>query len=337
MKKYISIILAVALTLCAGAPVLASGLSGEEPAVAAPASLSGEGLVTDAFTYDYGDEWGAYAYHIPKIDRPEPGIQAVNDAIWRAFYDDVMDSDYGPLTAIHEGWSAEPYSINYDWAVNGDVLSLWVWCSYSGDCNYYTVYNVSLTSGRKIADSELLDALGLDQAKYYARMGQVLSDAFEQSCAFCPEDELKQEQRQANNAAANIRAAQPYLGENGDLCAIGTACRSRPSILPACRSRPRWTTGWPGSWTAATANTSPVPTSRASTPRCASMPETAFTPAPAASSWTGTCNAISSNSTGTSPPWSRPSSPAICSTNTRTITSPWSCPTSRTTDTIDPT
>lgn len=222
MKKYISIILAVALTLCAGAPALASGLSGEEPAVAAPASLSGEGLVTDAFTYDYGDEWGAYAYHIPKIDRPEPGIQAVNDAIWRAFYDDVMDSEYGPLTAIHEGWSAEPYSINYDWAVNGDVLSLWVWCSYSGDCNYYTVYNVSLTSGRKIADSELLDALGLDQAKYYARMGQVLSDAFEQSCAFCPEDELKQEQRQANNAAANIRAAQPYLGENGDLCAIGT-------------------------------------------------------------------------------------------------------------------
>lgn len=211
MKKRISMLLACLLVLAAAAPALADG---DEPDYT--------DLVVDAFSYDYGDEWGAYGFHVPKIDRAGPGYQAVNDTIWKDVYDGELASEYGAMTAIREGWSPEPYTVSYQWSVNGDILSLRTLSRYSGDCDYYDVYNVSLSVGRQISDAELLDAVGLDQEKYYAQMGQVLSDAFEQSCSASPEDEFKQEQRQANNAAANIRAAQPYLDDNGDLCAIGT-------------------------------------------------------------------------------------------------------------------
>lgn len=213
MKKCLSIILAVVLAFGAAAPALAAG------------GLSGEELVTDAFTLDYGDEWGSYGFSVPKINRDDPGIQEVNEAIWKEFYDGILNTEYGPLTAIDEGWSAEPYSMEYRWAVNGDVLSLWVWCSYSGDYDVYSVYNVSLSAGRRISDSELLSVLGVEEDAFYAQVTAELSDQFEQLNGMFPtEDDFMREQldqaRANTSGEANVHAVRPYLTEDGELYAI---------------------------------------------------------------------------------------------------------------------
>ena len=210
MKKLISLFLAAALLLTAPAAALAEQ---------APDYTD---LVTDAFSYAFDDEWSTYDYHVPKINRDEAGIQAVNADIWAKYYEDELWGEYGALTALEQGYSSEPYSISYQWAVNGDLLSLVVASHFDADYNSYVIYNVSLSVGRRITDGELLDVLGISREDFAAQAGQVLADTFEEQCSFFPEDEFKAEQRAANNSAANAQAVKPYLDENGQLCVIGT-------------------------------------------------------------------------------------------------------------------
>lgn len=211
MKKLVCILLAAAVLLGAGVSALADG-----------AAADYAGLVTDAYASQYGDEWGSYGFAVPRINWDGDGIQAVNDAIWSELYEGLLRGESGALTAIEGGWSPEPYQMSYAWAVNGDVLSLRTVSSYSDDYNVYGVYNVSLSVGRRICDSELLSVLGIGQDDFYAQAGTVLSDTFEQQCGAFPEDDFKAQQRADNNSDANVRAVQPYLDENGDLCMIGT-------------------------------------------------------------------------------------------------------------------
>lgn len=211
MKKLLSMLLAAALILTAPAAAFASGSSSDY-----------SDLVTAAFSYTYGDEWGTYSYSVPQINWPGDGIQAVNDAIWEQLYDQQLYGQYGALTAVEEGYSGEPFGVSYEWAVNGDVLSLWTVSQYSGDCDTYSVYNISLSANRRITDDELLHVLGMEREDFYDRVRPVLADTFEQWCADFPEDEFKAEQRQGNNAEENVRAVRPYLGRNGALCVVGT-------------------------------------------------------------------------------------------------------------------
>ena len=209
MRELLSILLAALLL---AAPTTAC-------AVEAPDDTD---LVTDAFSYQAVGDYNSFA--LPRIDREGEGIQAVNDAIWRELYEEELYSEYGAMTAIEEGWSPEPYNMTYDWAVNGDLLSLWTVSSYSNDYNVYFVYNVSLSAGRRITDGELLDVLELDPDDFYGQAALVLSDTFEKQSSMSPEDEFKAQQRQANNDPANVRAVRPYLDGNGDLCVIGRIC-----------------------------------------------------------------------------------------------------------------
>ena len=208
MKKLLSILLAAVLALGLAVPALGA----EDPAE----------LVTDAFSYTYSDEWGDYGFAVPTINAEGEGIQAVNDAIWANLYEGVLYSEYGAMTAVEEGWSPEPWAVEYDWAVNGDVLSLWTVCHYSGDNDTYAVYNVSLSAGRRITDQELLGVAGIDQSVLYDRAAQALADAFEEMCGTFPEDEFKAQQRTGNNSDANIRAIRPYLDKDGGLSVVGS-------------------------------------------------------------------------------------------------------------------
>lgn len=204
MKKLVSILLAAALVLTAPAAALA-----------APAY---DVTVTDVFSYDGGD---GLEFHVPRIEYEGEGIQAVNDAIWADLYEDQLYSEYGAMTAIEEGWSPEPYRVTYKWDVSGDVLSLLTMSFYSNDYVVYGVYNVSLSVGRQITDSELLSALGVDEDQFLLFAQTALVQEFEAQFGAFPDDEFKQAQRQSNQSEDNARRVRPYLDGAGDLCGIG--------------------------------------------------------------------------------------------------------------------
>lgn len=209
MKKLITLILSGAMLLCA-------------PVAAAAAEPSDNAdLVTDAFTYTYADG-SEYGYHVPKINLDGDGIQAVNDAMWEELYEKQLRGDGGALTAIEGGWSPEPYAMDYKWALNGNVLSIWARASYSNDYGVYSVYNISVSTGQRISDRDLLSLVGVSQASFYANVKQVLSDTFEAQFGSLPEDEFKAEQRAGNISNSNVQAARPYLDRSGALCAIDT-------------------------------------------------------------------------------------------------------------------
>ncbi len=185
-------------------------------------SGSGADLVTDGYTYTYGDEWGDYGFHVPQIDREGPGFDEVNAAIWAELYEDQLMGEYGSVTAIEQGWSPEPYTVDYDWAVNGDILSLWTVSRYSGDCDFYSVYNVSLSAGRRVTNQELLDLAGVSEDQFYSAVRHALSAAFEEYNTYGQEDAFKAQQRGDNNSETNVRAVRPYLDKDGGLSVIGT-------------------------------------------------------------------------------------------------------------------
>lgn len=211
MKKYISIILAAALLLAA--PVFALAAEGFS-------SPDYSGLVTDAYSYDYGTEWGYWGFHVPQINWPGSGIQAVNDSLWQQLYEQQLVAN-GTLAAVEQGYGSGLLGISYRWAVNGDVLSLWVICDYDADYTTYLVYNVSLSAGRRITDSELLAAVGLSEEEYLSLAQTALTAAFDASYGSFPQDEFSLEQRQNTQAEANVRGARPFLSAGGELYVAG--------------------------------------------------------------------------------------------------------------------
>ncbi len=56
----------------------------------------------------------------------------------------------------------------YDWALNGDILSVITYEYAGGGYTFPTVYNFSVSEGRRLSDSELLDRLGVDPARFRA-------------------------------------------------------------------------------------------------------------------------------------------------------------------------
>ena len=206
MKKLVSILLAAALLLTPSAALADGGTSQ---------------LVTDDYTYSGSGEWGSFSCRVPVINAPGEGIAAVNQAIWDDLYDAIL-GEYGSVAALEQGWSPEPYDVTYQWALNGDVASIVTVASYDGDYKDYHVYNVSLSVGRRIADSELLQVLGISRDDFDSQARQVLSDTFEEQSVWAPEDEFKSQQRAGNVSDMNVHAVRPYLNEAGGLCMIGT-------------------------------------------------------------------------------------------------------------------
>lgn len=215
MKKLVSILLAAVLVLTGPAALAEAPPEPEKASAPAP---SFDVTVTDAFFYESGD---GLTFRVPKIEYAGAGVQAVNDAIWADLYDDQLYSEYGAMTAIGEGWSPEPYHVDYKWSLNGDVLSLLTMSSYSNDYMVYGVYNVSLSVGRQITDEELLSALGLDEDRFLLFARTALIQEFETQFGSFPDDEFKEAQRQSNQSEDNARLVRPYLDEAGDLCGVG--------------------------------------------------------------------------------------------------------------------
>ena len=56
----------------------------------------------------------------------------------------------------------------FDWALNGDILSITTYQYAGGGYTYPMVYNFSISEGRRLNDTELLEKLGVDPAQFQA-------------------------------------------------------------------------------------------------------------------------------------------------------------------------
>ena len=81
------------------------------------ASIDFENLVSDALSYSGSGEMEGFEYHIPKINLDDSATVQLNQEIYDALKYERLEAD------VSEYGYAE-HSASYEWAVNGDMLSL---------------------------------------------------------------------------------------------------------------------------------------------------------------------------------------------------------------------
>lgn len=207
MKKLLSILLAAALL--AAVPALAAE---------APPQPDHSGLVTDAYTYEYTDDWGVCEFHIPQVNGDEPGLDPVNGTIWDTLYLHIAET----ASAVDGGYSPMDCGMTYEWNVSGDVLSICVDVATNmNDLHDFYVYNVLLTDGGFLSDRELLAAVGVTREEYTALARDGLAAKFDRLYSAVPDDDFKAQQRARTVSDENALMTRPYLGRDGAIWAVG--------------------------------------------------------------------------------------------------------------------
>ncbi len=176
-------------------------------------------LVADA----YSNEFGGRRYRIPKINLDGNTVANINAEIWATLYD-------GEVVGTLEWWNQEHYEgdayITYDWYVNNKILSL-VIESHRADyvtwSDYY-VYNISISTGERISNSELISMAELSQDEYFDTVRQALGSEYfqgkEHYIEYWGYDDFFRTQLEDTLSDENIQNCVPYFNENGQLCII---------------------------------------------------------------------------------------------------------------------
>ena len=66
----------------------------------------------------------------------------------------------------------------FDWAQNGDILSITTYEYAGGGYTFPTVYNFSVSEGRRLSDTELLERLGIDPVRFRAAARDALHSRY---------------------------------------------------------------------------------------------------------------------------------------------------------------
>ena len=196
-------------------------------------------LVTDAYVSDYTSFVdGSYSYttgksmtgmyRIPQINLSHGDVERINQEIYNSLHPMIEES----VADIKEyGYPGRSGEIEYNWAVNGDILSLVIRNfrnpSMSG-WDDYTVYNISIESGLLISDTEVVTVAGFSEGEFKQRAKEVLGSSFWRSWSLSDENfeevyfvNFFNEQLRRTLSDDNIADVQPYINEKGQLCIIG--------------------------------------------------------------------------------------------------------------------
>ena len=183
-----------------------------------------QNLVTDAYTETYMDEYATYEWRIPKILLSSDDVLRINSEIWENVYMNGVQLNHEAIARKNP--FLEKNEIEYDWAVNENILSLWIHTNvdqYSWD--EYWVYNVDIMTGEEMSRESLLQAYGITTDEYYERAIQVLGSYYWSNWEQDNENFYNQNfvdwfNQGLNNTISkgNINEAFPFINEQGELC-----------------------------------------------------------------------------------------------------------------------
>lgn len=139
-----------------------------------PEIIDYENLVMDAFSYTYSGKNAKYEYHIPKIMISTTSVDEINKEIWNWCYKRVEEE----LEAISKNTLIFLYNISYEWAINNDILSLLICQQWETGGNEYSVYNISISTGKVISKNDILAYKNVSDEEYTRVCSQVLGSQF---------------------------------------------------------------------------------------------------------------------------------------------------------------
>lgn len=187
-------------------------------------------LVEDAYSYAYTEKPSRYnqyllTFAIPRINLDGQQIDALNKEIYNDLYEDIQNSTEALEKDDVIPWYGE---VSYKWAVNDDVLSLWVHrVSIVVDNESWRVYNISVSEKKTISAKQVVEAYGMSQQTYREKAKQAMVSCLLDNPSFdwyyneCGADDWLMDRLENTGAEANIDAAVPFINEKGQLCIIG--------------------------------------------------------------------------------------------------------------------
>lgn len=187
----------------------------------ARAEEAGEGMVVDAVSDSLAAGGSVYEYHIPQISLPGVDTSAVNEEIYRELYPYLESSqkemaEYGVVSSSG--------GISYRWSQSGDILSLLVQNDLDPVHEYF-VYNISLSTGTLVTPDSVTAQAGYSQNDYATALEQTVRNGYtEYSLSGGSFDEgmqtLTDECLARNLEQENLATAVPFIGPQGQLCAV---------------------------------------------------------------------------------------------------------------------
>lgn len=187
------------------------------PEVPVPASPKTEPTDSDLVTtvFETSNENGTYK--IPEIQIGGMDVHYVNSCIFSRLYGEILEARNSDNIEVL-------IQSDYEWYVNGDVLSLVICCRYGGPWHEYMVYNLSVSEQRILSDPEVFHYAGMSESEYYEKTTACLENAFQEKNG--PHDdglhpEIFASQHDKTVADTNIQSCMPYLDSEGQLNVVG--------------------------------------------------------------------------------------------------------------------
>lgn len=163
-------------------------------------------------------------YKIPKINMESDGAQRINTELYETLNSMIQEAESA------SGQSPIYSGIDYRWYASGDILSLVVETTYSFDpeAKTYMVYNLSISEGTQLSNSEVYAAAGYTEEAYL----QIARDTMEADflAPWDMENDVNFENSyfvdsfnellQKTTAPENVQQSMPYINGSGQLCII---------------------------------------------------------------------------------------------------------------------
>lgn len=188
--------------------------------------------VRDAFSYSgvypsqYGEQFDIpVAYHVPEVIRNGEPIDKINERLWEDLYGSVESGGY----IGEEQEFLDLVGMEYDWYINGDILSLLV-VTEENDENgvfFHRVYNISVSQGEFLSKNAVLNQAGMSSIEYNRTLAAMLKsyvDACYDQYVMINFPQYPEEYK--INAVINtleddhLDMSSPFINESGDLCVV---------------------------------------------------------------------------------------------------------------------
>jgi len=165
-------------------------------------------------------------YHVPKINLDFTNVQTINEEILANFSRARDESDAGyPLN----GSDPVYLSIDYEWSVKEDVLSLLITYdpSSGGDSIFHYLYTIHLGTGADVQKSEILRIAGISESEYSKSVKESLGSEVWNRCGpnvgsmTMDSWQRLEDCLQKTISDENVDDARPFFNANGELSVLG--------------------------------------------------------------------------------------------------------------------
>lgn len=191
--------------------------------------ISDKYIITDAYRIEINGQ----TYAIPKINLSGDNFKRINDEIYTIYTgDEKSQGIIGNVEDIRNGIlpRSSCYNIDYEWGLNGDIISICIEFQFDGGSRNYQIYNISRKTGENVSREDILNYKGWTYEQYAEKVKYALGSLYwdkyydmltQNESMVLYGEELAQRQLDNTISDSNVSEAIPYLNENGELCAAG--------------------------------------------------------------------------------------------------------------------